>query len=585
VKKKQNKKIVPKSKPSVWQSIELKLRANPWAYAVIINLLLIFIASQIFVIRFETSDDTGMLLKVSGTSWVQHPTAFISFSHVFIGWTLKTLYTLLPGISWYGMYLISGVFAFFTVLSVILIRKFKFIDILAWYVLFMLLAGFWFIIHLQFTITAWCFVFAGLVLWVYHFQDISNKPWKQVFRNPEIILSIVLIIIGSMIRWRSFLLSLVLFLPVFIALFRFRDLKKMIPIASIVSLVVLSGFALHVLHKYIYHMDEIHKQHDERMPYINQFIDYNILENFSDEEKIDFIKQGGWSPNDYSMLKSWFYLDVNLYSKENAKRILDSLPLSTAKTTSGGQWHIISGLMGKNMSVHLLLIALLGLLMARLPGKTIALLLIVFGLSISLSWYLISFYKIPPPRVFYSFFMLLAILPVVFPVSNSILPKLKQVYYIAGAVAVALILMTKVPGAISKYNETKTKLTNYNTWLHREMQKINPDPANLYIAWTQSFPWEFMLPFDNLGYMKNFRSVNSQYGPSTLSTLREFGISDPYRALVEDPRVFLITDVKKENVQLQLLGGFLFEHYNLRVQRQVIYQNEVFTINKLSFMP
>jgi hypothetical protein len=449
----------------------------------------------------------------------------------------------------------------------------------------MLLSGFWFIIHLQFTITAWCFVFAGLILWIHHFQDISNKPWKQAFRNPEIILSIVLIIIASMIRWRSFLLSLVLFVPVFIALFRFRDLKKMIPIISIVLLVVLSGFAFHVLHKYIYNMVEIHKEHGERMPYINQFIDYNILGNFSDYEKTDFIKQGRWSPNDYSMLKSWFYLDENLYSKEKAKLILDSLPSNPAKTTSGDQWHIIRELMSKNMSVNLLLIALLGLLMARLPGKIIALLLIVFGLSISLSWYLISFYKIPPPRVFYSFFMLLAILPVVYPTSNSVLPKLKPVYYITGAVAVALILITKVPGTISKYNETKTKLTNYNTWLHQEMQKINPNPANLYIAWTQSFPWEFMLPFDNLGYLKNFRSINSQYGPSALSTLREFGISDPYKALVEDPRVFLITDVKKENVQFQLLGGFLLEHYNLRVQRQVIYQNEVFTINRLSAIP
>ena len=89
--------------PKIWET-------RPFLVAVLANLLLFGVIYLFFTPHFQENDDVGMLLEAAGKLIAAEPTPYLLFTHIIIGYILKTLYSISPQTAWYGYYLVFCLF-------------------------------------------------------------------------------------------------------------------------------------------------------------------------------------------------------------------------------------------------------------------------------------------------------------------------------------------------------------------------------------------------------------------------------------------------------------------------------------------
>jgi hypothetical protein len=75
------------------------------------------------------------------------------------------------------------------------------------------------------------------------------------------------------------------------------------------------------------------------------------------------------------------------------------------------------------------------------------------------------------------------------------------------------------------------------------MAALDPKPDELFVVWGGSFPYEWVLPWDNLERYRDFKAYvlgGVTNTPHTEGRLAEFGIANPAAALYQRPNVRLI---------------------------------------------
>lgn len=183
---------------------------------------ILFIALAIILpIKFEDNDDIVMLLFASG-QYTGIPEFRLVFINSIFGYFLKTLYTLTNKIEWY-----SVIFSIIHIISTSLIlwKLFKTKSTLIWKLLFAIIFITFqarLITQFQFTTTAAIVSLAGLIL----FSETIRRQW---------ILGIVLFCIGTLIRFESAILVLIIYSPYYAKLlyksYSYKILKKLLLLA------------------------------------------------------------------------------------------------------------------------------------------------------------------------------------------------------------------------------------------------------------------------------------------------------------------------------------------------------------------
>jgi len=91
------------------------------------------------------------------------------------------------------------------------------------------------------------------------------------------------------------------------------------------------------------------------------------------------------------------------------------------------------------------------------------------------------------------------------------------------------------------------------------------------VNWGASFPWKAVMPFENIFYLKNFRTFDlgaSERTPFAYEVLHEYDISNLYSAIAENKSVYLIIGNFTADY-LEYYLDFMQEHYHLTLTPKV----------------
>ena len=224
-------------------------RLPPFLQSLCISIVFLLLALLIYDPRYETNDDVRMLMIASGQGVALEPDAHILFSHIAIGGLLSRLYSLWPGMPWYGMHLYLAQALAMTLLFFSVMKRIKGQEqasFLPWWVfVFMAIVVLRNILLLQYTTTASMLALGGWSLWGY-----SDRRWHYGLAGMALLWA-------SMIRWEAFVLVTLLVLPMWImeegfSFFRF-SLRNMRLWSLVICLVM--ALVLYIAHRMAYASD------------------------------------------------------------------------------------------------------------------------------------------------------------------------------------------------------------------------------------------------------------------------------------------------------------------------------------------
>ena len=174
-------------------------------FSLSVNLLFLLFFATVFYCQFETNDDYAMKMIASGA--FGSPDSHLIYINSFIGYILKTFYTLTPHIPWYEVFQFLLILISLSAVMYVLINRESNNLYLILLLMTVFLSAHSLYTTLQFTRTASILAIAGYLL-----LDDSIRKRRKI----GIASSIVLIIFSSMIRQNQFLVMSLLCTTVFL---------------------------------------------------------------------------------------------------------------------------------------------------------------------------------------------------------------------------------------------------------------------------------------------------------------------------------------------------------------------------------
>ncbi len=318
---------------------------SPWRAAAMFVPVIYVLLCTIFRPAYETNDDAVMNLFAAGKGLALSPEEHLVFTHPAIGLMLRFLYSYVPSLPWYGLYLLSTQVVAHTIVAGVLLsyRRLRIASI--WFAVWIATVGLYCIVRLQFTSTSFLAGMSGILLLLevaravcMKHQSIQTSPsgtiadstlanndlQKRLPIKRMLIAGIGLLLWSTMIRWFMFEMLIVLPLPVIAAWWYFQrpGWKNTGEAIAVYATIVLGGWSLKQAHYACYNAD----------PEWRGFYEYNELRAmfndscqvyYSPETKEAFDK-AGWSANDFTMMMSWCYDDPQTYSSEKLLEIYQS---------------------------------------------------------------------------------------------------------------------------------------------------------------------------------------------------------------------------------------------------------------------
>jgi hypothetical protein len=272
------------------------------------NILFFSLSAYFLPIRFETNDDLAMCLFASG-AYTGIPEAHLVFIHYFYGLFLSFFYKAFRGIEWYTLsfciiHIISLSIIIYSFISTNKSRFAKIVAVILLYILELTI-----IQSLQFTTTAAIAAFAGIML----LFD------KKLFHT---ICGVALFLIGTLIRFYSAMMVMLLMLPFFVYIV-FPMIRIKFKVLIPVIICIFGAFLLQVFDKQAYNVEKwsYYREYNEVRGQIhgnpNSALIFNDLPN-------------GISQGDYYLFLSFFidgkYFD--LARTKELKNLVKSVPLN-----------------------------------------------------------------------------------------------------------------------------------------------------------------------------------------------------------------------------------------------------------------
>lgn len=265
----------------------------------------------------ESGDDAVMMSIVSG-GYGEY-TSYIVFSNIFYAKIIMLLNSQIGLINWYMLIQFGVIFFSFCSITYILLRKYGIK--LGFLLSFCFVMFFSSDVYLQyqFTKTAALATAAGCVV-LFYIIGVRKS-------TPGIIAGGGLIVLGSVIRFYSFLEVMGIFFPLGIWLIllalRKNEYKTVKRYIFIFGTVVIASFAFYFSDKMVYNSQSEWAEYKEYNSLRSKIRDYPIAGYDENEEAY---KDIGMTKNDYLNLLQWNIGDIDYYTPDLYKKIINIKP-------------------------------------------------------------------------------------------------------------------------------------------------------------------------------------------------------------------------------------------------------------------
>ena len=280
----------------------------------------------------------------------------------------------------------------------------------------------------------------------------------------------------------------------------------------------------------------------------------------------------GWSKNDYDMLMDSFWVDPEIYSLENFRKIrnqfpvvdLESIPrLPKVVDFAFNHWsgaHLLWTVVAMASGIALIEIGTRQALVCfGLTAGVVICTLVFFGIFLKL-----------PERIYQPSIMFLCWSALLFSaVPDSLFEKRSWVQprtllgLASIALSVLLIGLSENTPLRRNLNVGQSRLQD-NGALRESLLRLQPRKEQIFLTWGAQFPYEHILPFEGREYLEEFRPIGIGAGnqsPMQTEMLGKQGIVDVYRALFEREDVFIT--VRPDSTRATLLKNYLRQHYGV----------------------
>jgi len=489
---------------------------------------------------YETNDDVMMNLIAAGRAVVDRPEEHLLFINVVLGWPLSRLYMLAPAVPWYGISQLAALLAAAAGTAYALLRINPSLRRLVVVALFLVLAVLPCLTQMQYTKTATLVSLAGLLLFLAPLRGAT--PWPRVADVG----AGALLLLGSLIRFQSFLLASVIAFPlaaVAVATTPRAALRRAVPVGVTLALV----FVLYFANRAYYFSDP---DWQEFYPYYairSQFTDYQRFV-YSAETRPAF-EAVGWEEVDWEMLMNWCYADRERYSLDKLRQIVETAAPAPRPPLGESVLAMWRSVVESPVLRQLVLASFCVAVLTGSGWRRFWLPCVMLGLAFGLTVALRSYYW-NPPRVLVSLFAGALACTGLRPDSLDPArprPAVGRSALFARAAA-GLCAAYLVLRALTGLAEDDGYRQEVHVEATRSIRRLKLRPDQLFVVWREQFPFEHLVvPLKDPAILRPFRCLSLSgmlETPFTERRLRDFKIDDVYRAIWERPDVLLVTDPK-----------------------------------------
>lgn len=301
------------------------------------------------------------------------------------------------------------------------------------------------------------------------------------------------------------------------------------------------------------------------------------------------MKAAGWDRVDLDMLASWNFADLDRFSADKLRTVLQA---SVPPRWQGWQFtlSLIDRIQRNDPYLTTLFVAGLAILVLMGGGWRARLVpLFCLGIAAGITTLLLV-YSHAPHRVYFPAFSAVLAVAIVHASSSCTTRQWKWLTLsetisltlsvtlaacfrqrrLVLEVAAVLLVISRLAWQTNQFFQEKTSREIRRQDAESFMATLCENPANLYVIWAQEFPYEeLILPLEAPPRFENFKAIPlgwSYVTPLTANRLKEYGITEFYQALYQRDNLFLISS----RANGKLLARYLFVHYGVHIAEKPV---------------
>ena len=524
-------------------------------YSVVINLFFLTLCLVFGDIKFGAIDDyfmAAVLAGAHGTDYNPH----LLFVNAIYGYVLLPLYHLFPKIGWYYIGEMFAVFASFTAVGYVLLRRCGERWGLLLAMLFTAMFASDFYLVLQFTQCASILSAAGMLLFAHGLVGCRAPKGARNDVAP-VVLGVLLLLWGSVMRWEAFLMGM----PFFCVglLFNLKQCWKFkwVTVAGL-AVMFAGAYAMHLFDASLYKNAEYAPYVDIQGPRaaLGDGSNYNQNAVYEDLEEMD--KSG----IDYHMLTEWVFYDTETFAADSMRAIVDVISNYRDKIEQGNIPQLLLNALGHSLHSPLFWTWFIFCLLIWVANrKKFLYLWASLGVILYLMSMLLAMNRLVY-RVESGFWLYAAILAV--PLWGRFRYELPRKLVLVAVVTIALANvftyatsgeMVRGPGS----GELRTLAIEDSTDYDQVFAYIDSQPDKMFLLSMNAymrFSHHKNPPYlaEPIGSYRRTVSLGywTPYLPEITRALAEFGVTNPMKDVVHD-NVIVINEGR--------LGDFLQRHY------------------------
>lgn len=540
-----------------------KIKHNTFLFAILINLLFLFISIFIFHPHFEVVDDQYMAFLAEGVYGSR--SSMLVFTNLLYGKILSFFYSIYAGIRWYSILQISLLFIAFTSITYTLIKTGG--NQLGTLLSFFLLLCFSYegYVFIQYTKSAGYICAAGYLLMFHTLSPISKSNKRQLIIGT--VLGGILVILGNLLRKESFyavsLFMLCLGLYELIQIIRNTNRASLLKSVFQYSYPFLIVILLSLGANLYYTETVINKSDWNTYWQFNQksikLRDYNKLNWEGYEDAYSAI---GVSENDVYLYKSWSFGDSDNYNLELMDQMLQiqgnraiNLDLIKSFITENYNIFFSPNSITYSFILFLCIYILVCIRQKHLPFSSL------YAVIVLISSYSYFFYveRLPHRTIVLLIFSTTLIIAYTICRETDVSASVNIIPLII--ILVSFCLFNYLGVWISdtdSYHEQKREFQDNVTAFY---QSVSADKEHLYITDNatdmstyaydvfKSYPEGYL---DNLAYFGYWLSGS----PVEKKILYKYGVSNPYTAGLEKDNVYFIDNYQINEKELYIQDHF-----------------------------
>ena len=532
-------------------------KKNKFWFSVCVNLLGLLFLALIMKPCFEMNDDSTIYELTSGAKGIYD--SHTVFIHILIGRALELLNTLLPGIQWYTVLQYLVLFCSFIAIYYVLINRFRTgTAVLAFGTLFFYF-GYEGYIVLQFSKTAGFAACAGIFLMFYGLEQ-DKRNWLQVAAG------ILLALTGGMYRYKEFLMCSAVMSAIGVYTLLKLEWKRSKKLAGTVAaylgsfLLLFSSFAgLLVYNNYAYQKDPEWAAYIQYNDSRSSLMDYGFPDYDTYQEEYEKL---GLSKEDVKLYISCNYGDPELFGPETVDTLLSLRPFKELNREFVKSFFdtFPMGFLKIYVFTCFLLFCFFWLFFGKKTWREI--LALLYGASVIGLIYAYLFYigRYLVSRTETALWLGACLLVI------WMLDQKKRYFDCRVAAAFcACALVFNLPSWKEQMRTEKEKISAQMEINQEYLSLAGMDSDHLYLAKLNTLTtFNAYDPFDviSFGSIKNICKLGGWEAgnPIIEEILSSYGISNPYRDMINHSQVIVVDDKEDETLR------YLRDHYDPQVK-------------------